>query len=310
MSTRDQLLGGYLSRDVTIGSYTPNSTTDLQFGNTVVSASGNLILTCFYREGAPEITLVHASWDQGRSWSTLAAPSFTWQVACSQDGQIIYGLRYGDVALQKSTNGGTTWSSVGNLSAIATTTYAIVCSADGNNVWVADPSGVFKSTNGGVTFALISGSPPAFLLKASSSGQTMLASDGVEVYHSTNGMTTYTALGLSDRKSIYDLYVSPSGQFRSYFGTSSGGWQFEGSSWYLSESAAGLGFAYDGGLILQTYGDEFTVGLSEAEEITGLLSTYGMSIGNAFATSSKVFTISSYSYFTLADPTVIIGVLP
>jgi photosystem II stability/assembly factor-like uncharacterized protein len=107
-----------------------------------MSASGTIIVAY----ASPEN---YISTDDGATWSELNPPSgsvFSSDVIV-ENGSIYLGT-FGDY-IYKSTNGGANWT---QLTQGLTTGEINNLWAEGNNVYAATDDGVFKSTDGGVTF--------------------------------------------------------------------------------------------------------------------------------------------------------------
>ncbi|HUC86573.1 MAG TPA: hypothetical protein VL970_15360, partial [Candidatus Acidoferrales bacterium] len=151
---------------------------------------------------------VYASSDSGRTWSQISGTQLSgyWSyVACSANGRIVYAEPTAGT-IQKSSNGGITWSSTGQTA----TGNFISCTADGsalitgsvacsgNGTYRARLSGgaIQFSANGGASWTTISTAPAnAFCLAASSDCTRLVAgvSNGL-FYASSNLGATWTTL--------------------------------------------------------------------------------------------------------------------
>ena len=91
--------------------------------------------------------------DGGRSWSKISNGSngpvdFHQMVVSKADARVVYGVQHGD--LQRSADGGLTWTRVGP---VPNGTIALAASStDANGVFAATQSGLFHSSDGGRTW--------------------------------------------------------------------------------------------------------------------------------------------------------------
>ena len=156
---------------------------------------------------------VFASSDAGKDWSQIAPTyisGFCSAVACSANGKVVY-IETG-TAVEKSTDSGTTWTSVGT----GTINNFISCTADGSSVFTGNVAcsggGTYRaklassvitvSTNGGTSFSVAVNPPAAGVtcLAASSDCTRLVAgvSNGL-LYASSNLGATWTTLSATNQ---------------------------------------------------------------------------------------------------------------
>jgi hypothetical protein len=126
--------------------------------------------------------------------------------------------------LYRSTNGGNSRS---NLAAIPGGAWVtpIAIHPTTESIIFAGGSGVYKSTNSGSTFSLISGSISATisdLTVAPSNANYIYACSGSNLYVTTNGGTSWTTISLAGVGSISDICVSPSTPTKIWIATTGG----------------------------------------------------------------------------------------
>jgi len=174
-----------------------------------------------------DLTGVYSSTDSGRTWSQVSGTqlSGSWSsVACSANGRIVYAEPVStSSAIQKSTDGGKTWTSTGT----AATGAFISCTADGSTLLTGgiacSGNGIYRaklaagiisvSANSGGSWVGI-GSAPApnlFCLGASSDCTRLVAgvSNGL-LYASSNLGSTWTTL-TTGNQAWSSVSVSPDG---------------------------------------------------------------------------------------------------
>jgi hypothetical protein len=171
-----------------------------------------------------DLTGVYGSSDSGQTWNQASGSQLagTWTtVACSENGMIVYVGASG-VAVEKSSNGGATWSSTGQ----STGSGFISCTADGGTLFTGDiacsGNGTYRArvSGGTVSFSANSGSSWTTLSSAPSSVSCLAVSSdcnrlvaGVNnglLYASANLGATWTALSISNQ-AWSGLWMSPDG---------------------------------------------------------------------------------------------------
>jgi photosystem II stability/assembly factor-like uncharacterized protein/PKD repeat protein len=82
-----------------------------------------------------------------------------WVTPWVQDPVVSSTLYSGFINVWKSTNGGSSWTKISTFSNTATMTQLAVSPANNQVIWAAKPGGLYKSSDGGVTWATISSAP-------------------------------------------------------------------------------------------------------------------------------------------------------
>lgn len=161
--------------------------------------NSNIIVAAAYND------YIYISADGGTNWTAqTAAGQRKWQrIALSDDGQTIYASTL-ETSPWKSSNGGSSWAA---LSALDNSNWSGVdCSADGAIVLIGAATDgdaqaissngrVYKSTNGGTSFALVAGLGNGAwnCVTVSADGQKMTAlSNAQGLWYSTDGGATWT----------------------------------------------------------------------------------------------------------------------
>jgi hypothetical protein len=154
------------------------------------SASGSVMAAVTTASGQ-----VYLSTDYGYDWSPSGSPNSLWRcVAISADGSRLIAGQESSGSLFYSTNYGSSW--VAGLASVNTNWASIAMSANGmNDVAVANPSGIYTSSNGGATWQLqLAGSAGWTGVASSANGSNLVAvaSSGL-VYTSSNAGGSWTA---------------------------------------------------------------------------------------------------------------------
>lgn len=136
---------------------------------------------------------VAATVDAGRSWHSGSLPSADMVGLALGGGTIFAATVNGSSALQASGDGGDSWAPAGPTAA----TDALAMSATGSTVYISTPQGVFRSLDGGATWARRSSQTPATLFADPDQDGLVFADDML----STDGGATWTS----------DAVGSPSG---------------------------------------------------------------------------------------------------
>ncbi len=132
------------------------------------------------------------------------------------------------VGVMKSTNGGATWNSTGNIP--ATTTNKIVMDpTDANVLYVAGNNGIYKTTNGGTTWTNVrSGNFDDVKLKPGAP-QTVYGVTNNRFYYSNNAGATWTmATGLPTSSGRFAMAVTPANANYVYIISANTGWGYNG----------------------------------------------------------------------------------
>jgi hypothetical protein len=153
------------------------------------SASGSLMAAVPTASGQ-----VYLSTDYGYDWSPSGSPNSLWRcVAVSADGSRLIAGQESGGSLFYSTNFGSSWAP--GLAAVSTNWASIAMSANGmNDVAVANPSGIYTSSNGGATWQLqLAGAAGWTSVASSANGSNLVAvaSSGL-VYTSSNSGGSWT----------------------------------------------------------------------------------------------------------------------
>lgn len=171
----------------------------------------------FYASGhkVPDAPLmgVARSEDGGFSWKIIALRGivdFHTMAISWANPDVLYGWYYGDRRLYRSADGGKTWRnpaarSLSDVLALATDPI------DENIVWAATEGGLWRSTDGGESFALISFTSTPVLTVAvdPTNPQVLYASLEAGVRRSTDGGQSWESVGEGMGEMIGYLAISP-----------------------------------------------------------------------------------------------------
>jgi len=208
----------YPNGTLTTQAYSPTSN-----GNGVAASADGVRM---YAVGG-DITGVYASADAGRTWSQVSGTQLSgyWtSVACSANGKIVYAEPSGG-SIQKSSDGGMTWSPTGS----SANGYAIACTADGSTLvngsynYACSGNGTYRArlSGGVISVSINGGSSYAIAIPAPASGVTCLAASsdctrlvaGVNnglLYATSNQGTTWTTLTTTNQ-AWSGAWMSPDG---------------------------------------------------------------------------------------------------
>ncbi|MCA6362354.1 MAG: T9SS type A sorting domain-containing protein [Bacteroidetes bacterium] len=202
-------------------------------GDDWTDISNGLGIMQFYRiASSPTNTTVWTggAQDNGSTASQSTGTLVSWLGADGMEGLVsptnslnIWGTsQFGQ--LYRSTNGG---NSRANLAAVPggdwVTPLAIHPTTE--SIIFAGGSGVYKSTNSGSTFSLISGAITATISDvavAPSNANYIYACSGSNLYVTTNGGTSWTTYAITGAGSISDICVSPSTATKIWIATTGG----------------------------------------------------------------------------------------
>jgi photosystem II stability/assembly factor-like uncharacterized protein len=141
--------------------------------------------------GSPHLGIIRSD-DAGQTWSPIAYTSEKdfHALTAGPDGTL-YGLATDEPAVLTSTDGGTTWTMVGEN----TSAYALTVN-DAGTVYATTPGGVLFSVDGAATFAPVADAPALYLLAASPDHSTLVGVD-VEgtIWTSADAAATWTEVG-------------------------------------------------------------------------------------------------------------------
>lgn len=160
--------------------------------------------------------------DDGQSWSLLRAlkqqDAVRAVATAGSGGQTI--LISGTFGLYISTDSGAHWSF---SSAVRGGAWAIAVSpADPHVIYVTADSGIYRSQDGGVTFALVSplvtASPFPTLAASYQQSGTVYAISGQQIWRTTDGGATWTTQSQLNQSNPSDLFVAPADDQHLYVG--------------------------------------------------------------------------------------------
>lgn len=195
--------------------------------------SAGLSIMQFYRiASSPTNTTVWTAGaqDNGSTASQSAGNLVSWLGADGMEGLVsptnslnIWGTSQNG-QLYRSTNGGNSRSNLAAIPGGAWVTPIAIHPTTETTIF-AGGSGVYKSTNSGSTFSLISGaitSTISDLTVAPSNASYIYACSGSNLYVTTNGGTSWTTITLAGVGSISDICVSPSTPTKIWIATTGG----------------------------------------------------------------------------------------
>ncbi|MCU0433613.1 MAG: T9SS type A sorting domain-containing protein [Bacteroidia bacterium] len=163
---------------------------------------------------ASQSTGTLVSWLGADGMEGLVSPTNSVNIwGTSQNGQ-----------LYRSTNGGNSRSNLATVPGGPWVT-PLVMHPTNETIIFAGGSGVYKSTNSGSTFSLISGSITntiSDIAVASSNANYIYACSGSSLYVSINGGTSWTTYSITSAGSISDICVSPSNPAKIWIATTGG----------------------------------------------------------------------------------------
>ncbi len=167
---------------------------------------------------------LYRSVNYGASWDTVTAvnsPNVS-SVWSSADGTKLFATVYGGL-IWKSTNSGTTWSSVGSTK----NWYAISASDDGTKVFAAEWNGlIYSSSDSGATWNARTSSNLGWTSISSDSTGTRIYASSDNIYASTDSGVTWTSKSVSAGSCCFFVSTSSNGK-NVFFGAN-------GNGFYLS----------------------------------------------------------------------------
>jgi photosystem II stability/assembly factor-like uncharacterized protein len=172
-------------------------------GTSWTSLNKGLAITQFYRLGLSKTTaglLVAGAQDNGNmklnsgAWTEITnADGMGGFIDFANNNNVYATIQYG--SLYRSTNGGSTWTSINTPSSGAWVTPFIQSPTVANTIY-AGTDRVYKSTNQGTTWTAISGAlsgaGPLTILKVHIKPDFLLAGDGDKLYRTTDGGTNWS----------------------------------------------------------------------------------------------------------------------
>jgi photosystem II stability/assembly factor-like uncharacterized protein len=172
-------------------------------GSTWTSLNKGLAITQFYRLGLSKLTptlMVAGAQDNGNmklaggTWSSITnADGMGGFIDFSNDSNVYATIQYG--SLYRSTNGGSSWTSISTPSSGAWVTPFVQSPTVANTIY-AGTDKVYMSTNQGSTWTAISGAlsgaGPLEIVKVHTNPNYLLAGDGDKLYRTTNGGSSWT----------------------------------------------------------------------------------------------------------------------
>jgi photosystem II stability/assembly factor-like uncharacterized protein len=212
----------------------------------VAPGDSNLMLV-----GGGNLSVTH---DGGQTWETkTSASTLTW-VTFGSTKNLAFAASWG-YGLWKSVDGCNTWFQKGAGITSGVIHSVCVSPTDDNTVYACAETGLFKSTNAGESFTLISASINAGALGvAPTNPQRMyLGSWGSGVFKSTNGGQSWTKLTIGtvpDYVACYDMKVDP----------------VDENTVYVIFQTAGAWVSRDGGAnwqVIQPYLEGFSLALDK-----------------------------------------------
>ena len=172
---------------------------------------------------------VYASSDSGRTWNQISADAgnnyYYNSVACSADGKTLYAQRSSGFTIEKSTNGGLTWSSssTGTGNAIACTASGTLITPVSGYNYACSGNGTYRAqlSGGTISVSINSGSSYGVSVTAPTTGVTSVAvsSDCTKLvaaatngllYASSNQGKSWTQLTLTNQ-AWSGVWMSPDG---------------------------------------------------------------------------------------------------
>jgi len=221
-------------------------------GATWTELQNGMNISQYYKIGTSAVDSVQVIAGAQDNGTHLRQPNAVWDRVAGGDGMdcaidpnnpsIMYSsVYYGD--FQKSVNGGNNFGASFNLPPAGTGNWVTPFAIDPTNgqVLYAGFDGVWKSTNGGVSFSNVSGSLNGSNLDgvyvSPANTQHVFALDGADLFRSTNGAQTFTSLGgaLPGSQSITGITTHPfdpnriwvsmsgySGSFKVYYSANAG----------------------------------------------------------------------------------------
>ena len=146
---------------------------------------------------------IYTSSNTGSSWTTrMGAGSKTWIGACmSDDGATLFAVCNENTGIWRSTNSGANWSNIIPDSSNSSAYFNwVVCSSNGQTVYagaaggLAAKKGIYKSTDGGSNWTLLTGTviaPTSVRLQ----GGACCSTDGGKVLHVVDNTVWHTSGG-------------------------------------------------------------------------------------------------------------------
>jgi hypothetical protein len=204
---------------------------------------------------------VWESRDRGASWAPRTDYAATLTVGAvafdpSQPSTVLCGTGEGNwwswlgVGILRSTDGGTTWSTLCTAPFVGQGFYDLVIDpADGAHVLAATDRGLYESADGGVTWTQRRNQRSWSLSIAPGGGGSaeMLAGCSDGLYRSTNGGTSWTAVGPPGAPGAFDrlaVAIAPSNPSVAYAWGASGGtaylWRRAGGTWTVVGPPTGV----------------------------------------------------------------------
>ncbi len=178
--------------------------------------------------------------------SDVAVDPTNSQVIYIGSGDADAGDTYG-LGVLKSTDGGVTWNPTGlswTTSQGRTVSKILIDPTNTQIIHVATSNGIYRSTNGGTTFTLVSSAGPHDMEMKPNDPSTIYAAVGASVYRSTNSGQSYSsiysvsgagrlalAVTLADSNYLYVLAdKSSDGSFQGFYRSTDGGNSFSAKS--------------------------------------------------------------------------------
>ena len=172
-------------------------------GTSWTSLNKGLAITQFYRLGLSKLTaglMVAGAQDNGNmkvsggAWTNITnADGMGGFIDFANDNNVYATIQYG--SLYRSTNGGSTWTSIDTPGSGAWVSPFLQSPSAANTIY-AGTDKVYKSTNQGSTWTAISGvlggASPLTVLKVHVKPDFLLAGAGGKLYRSTNGGGSWT----------------------------------------------------------------------------------------------------------------------
>lgn len=184
--------------------------------------------TTIYAGGRSEL---YKSTNSGNSWVALGTPTGNGNITefaiAASNNQIIYALKTGSAGVSKSTNGGTSFTSVNSgLPTTLAPTYVVVSNTDPNKVYVTysgytAANKVYVSSNGGSTWTNISTGLPnvacnTIVYHNDSQNDAIYVGTDVGVFYRDNSMSSWIQFSNNlPRVAVRDLEIFyPTGRLR------------------------------------------------------------------------------------------------